>query len=168
VKLACILTWIFSGIVALTYLGAMAVLLLSPETVTDPILESEAWRDAAIDRDLLLPVLWVGSLMFLGWAVGAMVLAWFTWRRHEWARWVLVASAACALLAGIVAFPAGVAHQLAAAATMWGLLSAPARNWFSGGRRPGPPGPHRQSPHHQSPHQQGPPPPQYQDRPGPW
>lgn len=173
VKLACILTWIFAGTVALTYLGAMAVLLVSPDTVTDPILESEAWREAGIDRDLLLPVLWVGSLMFLCWAVGAMVLAWFTWRRHEWARWVLVASAACALLAGIVAFPAGVAHQLAAAATMWGLLSAPARDWFSG-RRQGPPGPHQQGPNQQGPHQQGPPqqpdppPAKYQDRPGPW
>lgn len=168
VKLACVLTWIFSGIVALTYLGAMAVLLFSPETVTDPIVESEAWREAAIDRDLLVPVLWVGSLMFLGWAVGAMVLAWFTWRRHEWARWVLVASAACALLAGIVAFPAGVAHQLAAAATMWALLSAPARDWFSDGRRQGPPGPHPPGRHQQGSHQQGPPPAKYQDRPGPW
>ena len=50
-------------------------------------------------RDLILPVLWVGCLMFLAWSVGALVLAWFTWRRHNWARYLLAASAGAALSA---------------------------------------------------------------------
>ena len=70
-----------------------------------------------------MPVLWVGCLMFLGWSLGACVLALFTWRRHNWARYLLVASAGAALVASTFAFPVGIAHQIACAVTIGALFS---------------------------------------------
>ena len=80
-----------------------------------------------------MPVLWVGCLMFLGWSAGACLLAWFTWRRHNWARYLLVGSAAAAALAGLFAFPFSLPHLVACGATI-GFCSRP-------GRGPGSPSP---------------------------
>ena len=77
-----------------------------------------------------MPALWLGVLMFLGWALGACVLAWFTWRRHNWARWLLATSAAAAFVAGLFAFPVGLLNQLAAALTIVGLFLSTSRTWF--------------------------------------
>ena len=65
------------------------------EPIVDYVRRTPAWQQAEhLDRDMLLPVLWLGCLLFLAWSVGALVLAWFTWRRHNWARYLLAASAA--------------------------------------------------------------------------
>ena len=77
-------------------------------------------------------MLWLGSLLFLGWSVGAIVLAWFTWRRHNWARYLLAASAGAALLAGVFAFPFSLLHLAACAVTIAALFTAPTRAWFAG------------------------------------
>jgi hypothetical protein len=146
VKIACLLTWIFSGVVALMYAVILAVLIADSDRLVDYVVASPEWERANLDADLLLPVLWMGCLMFLGWALGACLLAWFTWRRHGWARWLLAASAATAAVAGLFAFPVGLLHQIAAILTIVGLFSAAARTWFApqhtGGQHypPGPPG----------------------------
>ena len=87
------------------------------------MLDSPEWQRANLDSDLLVPVLWVGCLMFLGWSLGACVLAWFAWRRHNWARWLLAASAVATVVAAIFAFPVGVLHQPAAAGGSRGAVA---------------------------------------------
>jgi hypothetical protein len=145
VKIACLLTWVFSAVVALMYAVILAVLAADSDRLVDYVVASPEWKRANLNPDLLLPVLWVGCLMFLGWALGACLLAWFTWRRHGWARWLLAASAGAAAVAGLFAFPVGLLHQVAAILTIVGLFSAAARSWFApdltGGRHypPGPP-----------------------------
>jgi hypothetical protein len=139
VKIACILTWVFAGVVALAYLGVMVALVVAKDQMVDYVVKVPEWQRANFDQDVILPVLWVGCLMFLAWSVGACLLAWFTWRRHNWARWLLVASAAATLVAALFAFPVGILHQLAAALTVGGLLGTAPREWFADRRPPGPP-----------------------------
>ncbi len=131
VKIACALTWGFSGLVAMLYLGMLLALVFAQDRMVDFVLDSPEWQRSRLDGDVLLPVLWVGCLMFLGWSVGAGLLAWFSWRRHNWARWLLAVSAAATLLAGFLAFPFGVLHQVAAGLTIAGLFSAAARAWYA-------------------------------------
>lgn len=164
VKVACILTWIFSGVVALMYAGMMVALAVAQDDIVKYFTETPEWQRAGIERDMLVPLLWVGCLMFLGWALGACVLAWFAWRRHNWARWLLAFSAGAALVAALFAFPFGTLHQIAAALTIAGLFGSAARTWFAPapwtpGPQPGQQGqqPGQQHDQHQGP--QGPPPP---------
>jgi hypothetical protein len=146
VKAACILTWVFSGMVALLYAGMLVVLAVAQDRVVDAVVKTPAWERANIDQAVLVPVLWIGALLFLAWAVGACVLAVFTWRRHNWARWMLVASAAGVLLIGFLAFPVGVVHQLAAALVIACLFGSAARVWFANdSRTQGPPSGYRGS-----------------------
>lgn len=131
VKVACILTWVFSGLVALMYLVVLFVLVVAQDRMVELVVESPEWQRANLDQDVLVPALWAGVLIFLGWAVGACALAWFAWRRHGWARWMLAFSAGTTLLVGFFAFPVGVLHQLAAGLTIAGLFSSGAREWYS-------------------------------------
>lgn len=159
VKAACVLTWVFSGVVALLYAGMLVALAAAQDRIVDYITRTPEWQRANLDSGTLLPVLWLGILMFLGWAVGACVLAWFTWRRHNWARWLLVASAGTTVLVALFAFPFGLVHQLAAVAVIVCLVSASAKQWFGSvaGPQGGPPGPAPPSEHEQA-HDQGQPP----------
>ncbi len=147
VKVACFLTWGFSGLVALLYLVVLFVLVLAQDRMVDLVVKSPEWQRANLDQDVLVPALWVGVLLFLGWALGACLLAWFAWRRHSWARWLLAVSAGATVLLGFFAFPVGVLHQLAAALAIAGLFSGAARAWYARGPWvPGPPpGPPRGS-----------------------
>ena len=166
-KLACILTWVFSGTVAMLYGATVLALIVAHEEITDLVLDSAEWQRANLREDLLLPVLWVGCLMFLAWSLGACVLAWFTWRRHNWARWLLAASAGAALVAATFAIPVGLLHQLACMATIAGLFSATARAWFAQRGGYGPP-PSGGAPPPQPPTAQPPPQPPGQDKPPVW
>ncbi len=141
VKMACLLTWAFAGVVALMYAGLLVYLAIDADRLVDFVVSSPEWERADLDRSLILPMLWVGCLMFLGWSLGACVLAFFTWRRHNWARWLLAASAATALVAAVFAFPVGMLHQAAAALAIGGLFSAAARAWFANAPVSGPPAP---------------------------
>jgi hypothetical protein len=162
VKVACLLTWAFSGVVAAVYAVMLVILVVNKDQLVDYVVRSPGWQQANIDPDLLVPVLWVGCLMFFGWSAGAVLLAWFTWRRHNWARYILVASAACAALAGLFAFPFSIPHLVACVLAIVALFTAQSRAWFAqptrgqwppqGPTQGPPPGPPRYEP------QQGPPP----------
>lgn len=136
VRVACIATWVFAGTVALLYTVMLGVLLVDGQWIVDQVRASPAWTEAGLDQGMLLPVLWLGCLMFLGWSVSAMALAFFTWRRHNWARYLLVASAAAAIVAALFAFPYGLLHQVAALYVIYALLTPAAKRWFALTSRP--------------------------------
>jgi hypothetical protein len=156
VKIACVLTWVFGVVVALVYALALVTLLVARDQVVDYVGDSAAWQRSGLDLEALMPILWVGCLLFLAWSAGSMVLAWFTWRRHNWARYLLALSAGIALVVAVFAFPVGLVHQLACAVTIGTLFTARSRGWFDAPRQPPagpPPGPGGVPPHWQ----QGPP-----------
>ncbi len=157
VRVACLVTWVFTGIVVLLYLFAVVALVVDRQAIVDRVVDSPTWRDAGLSDESLVPLLWLGVTMFLAWGVAAMVLAWFTWRRHDWARYLLVASAGLTLLVGFVAFPVGLVHQIACGVTIGALFSARSRAWFAGRPPSPPPGQHPgQHPGHQAGPQDGP------------
>ena len=125
------LTWAFSGLVAMVYVVMLFVLVVAKDEIVDYVTGLPAWQQSNIQPDMLMPVLWLGSLLFLAWSVGALVLAWFTWSSQNWARDLLAASAGVAFLAGLLAFPISLLHLLACAVTVAGLFTARARAWFA-------------------------------------
>lgn len=169
VGIACVVTWLFSGLVAALYTVLTVVLLASPDAVLDPLRESPQWQQAVRDaqvppetiESVLLPSMVIILVLSVLWAVGACVLALLVRRGHNWARWTLVASAAGTFLLAIAAFPVGLVVQLAAAVVIGLLLHAESRDWFAARGRARAEGPHGQH-GPQGPHDQQPP------RPGPW
>ena len=125
------LTWVFSGLVALVYVGLLVVLVVAKDD--DRRLRDRLAGVAAVELqpDMLMPVLWLGSCCSSPGRVGALVLAWFTWRRHNWARYLLAASAGVSLLAAAVRVPGLAAAQVACIATIACLFTARSRAWFA-------------------------------------
>lgn len=130
VRLACLVAGVFSGIVALLYLAAVVALLVDREAIVDRVVDAPAWKDSGLEPDLLVPLLWFGVLLFLAWSLGAVALAWLTYRHHDWARYLLAVSAGLTLVMGVVAFPLGVVHQVACVVTMIALFNPRSRAWF--------------------------------------
>lgn len=131
VKVACLLTWVFSG--GLTALYGLAVLMLvaAPDRLLDAIRDTPEWQRANLPEDVLLPGLWLATLVVLAWTVSACVLAVLVWRRNGWARWLLAISAGFALVLAMFAFPVGLPHQIACAVAIGGLFGPAARAWFA-------------------------------------
>lgn len=135
VRLACWLTWVGSA-VALFSFGAVAVVLLTDTTrIVDTVVAQPTWDPKLAPREMVVPALWTGLAIMICWALAAIVLAFLTWRRHDWARYLLAVSAGIALLLSFLAFPAGLVHGLACAVSLGALFSVPARAWFRAPRQ---------------------------------
>lgn len=180
VTVACLLTWVFAGGAAVLYAISVVALLVAPDAVTEALRSSPQWQEATqqagLSEDLLVPALVASCVVGGGWALGACLLAWFTRRRHDWARILLIVSAGVTFLFALAAFPVGLVVQLAAAVTIGLLFHAETRAWFahrptlpppSSGPPSGPPAPPLDGQQGQ-PGQQGPPPPQQGGHRGPW
>jgi hypothetical protein len=101
----------------------------------------ELERNAALQRAGVTPAgllaaLWVVGLLMIGWAAGAAVLAWFVWRRYDWARYLLVLSSGAVFVASLLAFPISLPLQAACVAVITLLVNRASREWFSGRRAP--------------------------------
>jgi hypothetical protein len=131
VRAACIVTWVFSATVAVLYVAMLVVLLVDRGWIVSRVTASPVWAEAGVDERMLVPMLWVGCLMFLGWSLSAMALAFLAWRRHDWARYLLVCSAGAAVVAAFFAFPVGLVHQIAAGYVIYALFTPAARRWFA-------------------------------------
>lgn len=130
VRVACWLTWVGSA-VALFSFGAVAVVLLTDATrIVDTVVAQPTWDPKLAPREMVVPALWTGLSIMIIWAIAAIVLAFLTWRRHDWARYLLAISAGIALLLSFLAFPAGLVHGLACAVSLGALFSVPTRAWF--------------------------------------
>lgn len=135
VRVACWLTWVGSA-VALFSFGAVAVVLLTDATrIVDTVVAQPTWDEKLAPREMVVPALWTGLTIMIFWAIAAVVLAFLTWRRHDWARYLLAVSAGMALLLSFLAFPAGLVHGLACAVSLGALFSVPTRAWFRGDRQ---------------------------------
>jgi hypothetical protein len=135
VRIACIATWVFSAGVAIVCVMALLVAAGDSDVYLRELQRNPTLRDAQITPDALLVVLWVVGLAMIAWAGAASVLALFVWRRHDWARYLLVVSAAAVFVASVFAFPVGLVLQAACVAVIVMLVGRPSREWFSS-RRP--------------------------------
>jgi hypothetical protein len=131
VRIACVLTGVFSVVVGLVLIAVMVVLAREGAELIDAATTGPALERAGLSPDSVVPVMWVTLVMALGWSVAGALLAWFTWRRHDWARYLLVTSAIAALIVASAAFPVGLVVQAACVAVVVLLFSAPSRAWFA-------------------------------------
>ena len=131
VRLACLATWVFAGVAALAHVAFMVFLVANPDAPVDYLVSQPSWQQFSVPRETVLPAMWVYAVGMVGWSLAACGLAFFTWRRHDWARWLLATSATVAFLVALTAFPVGMLHQLACAFTVGGLFNATSREWFA-------------------------------------
>jgi hypothetical protein len=142
VVVACVLTWIASGVTALGMVATGVLLAVHPDTLLDevhrqnPELESQGVTD-----DMLIGVTFAMIAVIVLWCVSAAVLAMLVLRRVEWARVVLVVSAATAAALSLVGTAIGgfllAITLVASGATLVLLLRPEVRAWITepGGRR---------------------------------
>lgn len=143
VLIAVLTTWFFAGLVLFVLGGILLLLLVDQQGVLDLLRDNPDLPRSGMSTQDLLSILWVACAVGIVWSLAAMVLAFFTLRRHGWARIMLVVSSVMAALVGLLGLLPGWVLSAAAVATVVMLFSGGANQWFSGrGDRPqGPPAP---------------------------
>jgi hypothetical protein len=141
VRVACILTWVFSIVTAGLYLVIAAALLADRARMLDLLKDNPAVRDTRLTDDQLVTAIVTVSVLVALWCLAACVVAWLTWRRHAWARVLLMVSIAVAAVVELVGFPYSLLHLAAAVVAFRMLLTPQARAWFRGGDERGTPPP---------------------------
>lgn len=131
VTIAAVLTWVFAGLTTAAYVVVLVVLLIAKNRFLELVAKNQQFRDANISNNQLIAALWVISAVLIFWCLAAMVLALLAFRRQNWARIVLVVSAAISILLGLVAFPFDVLHLIAAGAVIALLFTGGANRWYS-------------------------------------
>jgi len=131
VRVACLLTWVFSALTGLGYAALLVALAVDRHGLMTAIKDSPGWRSSYDDSTVIIAAV-VVSTLFLLWCAGAAVLAWFTWRGASWAWIVLCVSTALALMVCLVALPYSLVHLAAASYALGMLLGRRTREWFAG------------------------------------
>jgi len=137
---ACVLTWICTGLVTLGLVASAVVLALSPDLMLDQVHRDNPDLAAeGISDDLLIVATYLVIAGLVLWCVSAAVLAILVFRRVDWARIVLIVSAATCSVFCLVGSAVGafmlVGPLLASVLVIGMLLRADTRPWFVG-RRP--------------------------------
>lgn len=146
VRVACILTWVFSSLTALGYAAVLVVLAVDKDRLIDELKKSPSWK-SSFDTDTVTTAATVASVFFLLWSVAAVVLAVLAWRRVRWAWIVLLVSAAVAGLVSLLALPYSLPYVAAIGVTTGMLLRRSTRDWFTATPYPPyPPYPQQQQP----------------------
>jgi hypothetical protein len=144
VRTAAILTWAAAGLAIVGFALVGLFLATDRGELFDELERRREYQDLDVTRDQVTVVLGVGLVLLAVWAVVACVLAYFTWRGHNWARITLAVSAGVSAVFCLFAIPVSLLH-LVAGAVVVGLLFSPASNqWFRAravGRMPPPPYP---------------------------
>jgi len=165
VAIAAWVTWALSALTLVLFVLTAFALAAGGDDLVRQVEQDPSFREQFdeqlrdITTDQILAALWVFVAVSIFWAAAAIVLAWFAYRRANWARITLVVSSAMTLLLSLLGIPFGLLHTLGAGAVIVLLFTGGANEWFT--RRPaaqGYPGPFQ--PYGQPP-QQGQQPPPY-------
>lgn len=138
VTVACVITWVFSGLaLALSLLSFVAV-AVAPSAVLDELLRQDPQFDQqGLSDPVVVSTLLVFTVLLALWSVAGIVLAALVHRRVGWARIALIISAAMvavfALLGSISSFVL-VVPLVAGTLTVSLLLRRETRAWFASGQ----------------------------------
>lgn len=132
---AAMLTWIFSGLTALGLIVTAVLVAVSPDTILDDVhRRSPDLEEQGISDDLLLGVTFVMIAALIVWCIGSAVLAALVLRGIDWARIVLIISAAIAGVLSLLALFAGafllVLTLTASVSTILLLVRPDTAAWF--------------------------------------
>lgn len=130
---ACLLTWVFSGVVLCGMLIAILAFAASPDMLQEVYESDDRFADADLDLDTLRAASISVAAVFSVWAIVATVLAVFTFLGHNWARITLIISAAVTAMLGLVmmiAAPMLALVSVAAILAIVMLTRARTNAWF--------------------------------------
>ena len=130
---ACITTWVASAIVLVAMVVVVVGFSVYPNLVKEVYESDSRFADSDIDLSQLKQASLVLASLFIVWSVAAIVLAWFAFRRHNWARVALIVSAGMAGLLSLVlviSSPVLLVVTATCAATVVALSMKPARTWY--------------------------------------
>jgi hypothetical protein len=133
---ACLLTWVCTGLVTLGLLASAVVLAVSPDLMLDQVHQDNPDLAAeGISDDMLIVVTYLMIAGLVAWCVSAAVLAVLVFRRVDWARIVLLVSAAVCGVFCLVGTAVGafllLVPLLACVFVIGMLLRADTRPWFA-------------------------------------
>jgi hypothetical protein len=135
---ACVLTWVFAGVVALGCLLGLVGMLVSPDLWSEQMRE-DLTEQAGVTWEQARRAALGAAAVFGAWSLVALLLAVFAFLGREWARILLVISASsAAMLIGLSLVTAGVAGLVmllplaACVATVVLLLRRDVSGWVRG------------------------------------
>lgn len=131
VTAAAWITWVLSALTLGLFLLAALAMSVSRDEMVDQIESTPEFRDLNVPMDDVIAAVWVVLAITIFWSLAAMVLAWFAYRRQNWARITLVVSAAVAALGSLLTFPVGLIHTLGAGAVIALLFMGGANEWYA-------------------------------------
>jgi hypothetical protein len=126
-----VLTWVFSTLTAAVFTLVALLLVAQPGRVVARVEQLRQWQDTGLSASAIQPLLWAAVAFYVAWSLAACLLAWFAWRRHSWARTLLVVSAVGAVVLGIFAFPVSALHVIVCGLVAGLLLGGNAGRWFA-------------------------------------
>lgn len=130
VRVACVLTWISSGLTAFGCLLLLVWLAVDQQGLLDRLSSDSGLSGTYTDTELVHAAI-AGCIVFMLWCAAASVVAVFAWRGFAWARVLLLISTVLAGIASVLGFPASVIQLVAIGASFGMLLSRPSREWFT-------------------------------------
>jgi hypothetical protein len=129
---ACLATWVSAGIVGALTAVAFLVFALDPGMVATMREQDQSVAELGLTDSELRTTALIGLGLMALWAGVAMLLAFFAYRRHGWARTCLVVSAgvsvAFALTGAALVVP--LLPAAAAVTAVYFLLRPDAREWY--------------------------------------
>lgn len=146
VTAAAWLTWVFTSITALFATVMVGVFAAASDEIVDELRADPVWTDlqgqldaAGLTIDDLTTMMLVGGIVVLIWCLIAFVVAIFAFRRQNWARIVLVVSAAVSALVCLVTIASfvTVVPLAASIATIVLLFVGGANDWYARRGAPG-------------------------------
>lgn len=144
VRTACLLTWTFSSVTALLYVGVIVAIAVDRSHVIELARDNAALRGSSVSDRQLVALLVAVSAVVIAWCIVAALLAALTWRRQPVARTLLLVSAGGAFVVGVVGLPYSLVHLAASGVAFILLLSPSTKSWFGArvvppARQPWPP-----------------------------
>jgi len=129
VKVACLLTWVTTGLVTYSYLLWLVGFLLLPDTFVPMLMR---WLGMSYVNFTASDKQWVYVLVHVAlfaWSVGVLVLTRMVWQRNRRARVLLMISAGVALPLCLMTFPLSFLNLLACPTVI--VLLWLGRPWFA-------------------------------------
>lgn len=134
VTVACVITWVFSGLALALSLLSLVAVAVAPSAVLDELRRQDPQFDQqGLSDSVIVGTLLVFSVLLVLWSVAGIVLGVLVLRRVGWARIALIVSAAMvavfALLGSISSFVL-IVPLVAGTLTISLLLRRETRAWF--------------------------------------
>ncbi|WP_157571002.1 hypothetical protein [Nocardioides insulae] len=140
VMTAAVLTWVFCalsvivvGLALIVALGDMDGVTAEMERTYPGLMDDTGYTEGMLQAAVILT-----CAMLIGWALGACLVAWLALRGHDWARILVIVSAATAgvfMVIGTFSMPVLLIPLLACGATAWLLLRPEVGAWYAEKRR---------------------------------